>query len=126
MPTEVADQNFENIPIRGKTSEKGKKPLFIFVGFFAGVLLILLGLAVFLGLNQAGRAPQPPIAPTPTPTPPLEFKEEIISPSFYATDEAILKIEQDLKTIDQQLQETDLKEAGLNPPVLDWEVEFKE
>lgn len=64
------------------------------------------------------------VSPTPKPTPtPIR---EVATPSAYATDSAILEIEADLKAIENDLKATDLRETGLQPPVLDMEVEFEE
>lgn len=132
MPTEkIADQTFEEIPIAEEPVEEkyftfGKfklkqKMVWSVSGGLAGLLIVLLILASLLKKPSGSPKQAQPATPTPTP-----FEEEITSPSAYATDSAILKIESELKTIDQDLQSTDLKEVGLNPPVLDMEVEFEE
>jgi len=132
VPTEkIADQTFEEIPVAEEPVEEkyftfGKfklkqKMVWSVGGELAGLLIVLLILASLL--KKPSVSPKQTQLPTPTPTP---FEEEITSPSIYATDSAILKIEADLKTIDQDLQSTDLKEVGLNPPVLDMEVKFEE
>lgn len=124
MPTkeveEAADQSFEEIPIQKEKGEEKYRTIFIFgLSFFALiVLLIILSLLIPKPVQLSKIAPTP--SPTPTPV-----EEKITSPSAYATDSAVLKIEQDLKNIDQNLQSTDLKETGLNPPLLDWEVKFE-
>lgn len=132
MPTEkIADQTFEEIPVAEEPVEEkyftfGKfklkqKMVWSVGGGLVGLLIVLLILASLL--KKPSVSPKQTQLLTPTPTP---FEEEITSPSIYATDSAILKIEAELKTIDQDLQSTDLKEVGLNPPVLDMEVEFEE
>lgn len=143
MPTEkIADQTFEEIPVAEEPVEEkyftfGKfkinfaplvccsaikqKMVWSVGGGLAGLLIVLLILASLLKKPSVSPKQAQPATPTPTP-----FEEEITSPSIYATDSAILKIEADLKTIDQDLQSTDLKEVGLNPPVLDMEVKFEE
>lgn len=132
MPTEkIADQTFEEIPVAEEPVEekyftfgkfKLKQKIVWFVGEgLAGLLIVLLILASLLKKPSVSPKQAQPVTPTPIP-----FEEEITSPSIYATDSAILKIEAELKTIDQDLQSTDLKEVGLNPPVLDMEVEFEE
>ena len=67
--------------------------------------------------------PEKKIEEVVTPTP--EEVQEISNPSPYANDLIILKIEQDIKRIDKELQETDLKEASLNPPLLDMDIKFE-
>lgn len=119
---EIIDQDFEVIPNQEQKAKKvlPKKPI-IFGGIFFGVLLILVLLAVFLNFPLSRSEP---IMPSPTPTPFPTFIPEISNPSFYATDSAVLKIEEELKKIEQELETTDLKEANLNLPVLDWKIDF--
>jgi hypothetical protein len=129
----IVDQSFENIPT--KEEKPVKKEKFLKMGkwkiktktFFlasAGAIGLLIILAV---LSQTILKPASPeeatTPPAPTPTP---FEEKIASPSAYATDSAILRIESELESIEKELQETDLKEASLNPPVLDMDINFKE
>ncbi|MBM3205680.1 hypothetical protein FJZ41_02435 [Candidatus Shapirobacteria bacterium] len=128
MPTEnIPDQDFENIPTFEEKSSRmkfKKGSLFIFVAIFAILLTGLLATAIFWGFNQQASKKTLPSKPTPTPT--LSTSQETLTPSLYATDAAILKIEQDVKNLDQELQGADLKENSLNPPALDWQIEFKE
>ncbi len=128
MPTEKPiKQNFENITSLREKTKVSKKFLILFSSVFASTLVILLTIAIILGFKQ----PQIKLIKllekekNITPTPRQEVTQEISNPSSYATDSAILEIEQDLKEIDKQLQETDLKEASLNPPLLDMDIEFK-
>ena len=124
----ILNQDFENLPAEEEKSPKPKmtfkKPLVIFASVFGAVLILLTATAVFMGFNQKGESPAKISQPTPSPT--SEFKEEITSPSPYATDSAILKSEQEIKALDEKIQKTDLKESGLNPPVLDWKIQFEE
>lgn len=63
--------------------------------------------------------------PTPTPTPLVTIEEVITaSPSAYATDEAVLKIEEELKILEEKLNVVDLEEQPLLPPFLDMDVKF--
>jgi len=128
VPTEKPiKQNFENITSLREKTKVSKKFLILFSSVFASTLVILLTIAIILGFKQ----PQIKLIKllekekNITPTPRQEVTQEISNPSSYATDSAILEIEQDLKEIDKQLQETDLKEASLNPPLLDMDIEFK-
>jgi hypothetical protein len=133
VPTEkIADQTFEEIPV---VEEKPVEEKYFVFGKFrlkqkmvwfggGGLIAFLILLLILVNLlKKPSISPKPPSLLTPTPTP---FEEEITSPSAYATDSAVLKIEAELKNIDQDLQSTDLKEAGLNPPVLDMEVKFED
>jgi len=118
VPTEILNQDFENIPVG-----QGKKTTFVFAGIFGSLLVLLLAAAIFLSFQQGKVTTM--VKPTPTPTSTPEFKEEIISPSPYATDAAVLKMEEEIKSLDQGLTSTDLKESGLNPPVLEMKIQFE-
>jgi len=118
VPTEITNQDFENIPVG-----QGKKTTFVFAGIFGSLLVLLLAAAIFLSFQQGQPIKKIETKPTPTPTP--EFKEEIIPPSPYATDAAILKLENEIKSLDQQIISADLKEASLNPPVLEMKIKFE-
>jgi len=85
--------------------------------------LVLLGLILVI-INMGGFKvkKEVPLLPSPSPTP----TEEIFAPSSYATDSAVLAIEEDIDTLEEDLLKTDLYETGLNPPVLDMKVEFRE
>lgn len=87
------------------------------------IIFVLYGLIFVLSnikrLQEEKRLAQ---LPSPSPTP----AEEIYTPSVYATDSAVLAIDEDLKNLEKELLETDLYEASLYPPVLDMKVEFKE
>ncbi|MDO8551121.1 MAG: hypothetical protein Q7S03_00355 [bacterium] len=55
--------------------------------------------------------------PTPTPGPSRPI-------SKWATDSAILQIEEELKSVSDSVDNVDLKESGLFPPLLDMQVKF--
>lgn len=117
MPTDqIMEQEFEAVPPK---EEKPKRKLVFAVGGVVIIVTMTILLILFLTSRKPGEKIFAPIIPSPTPT----VVEALIRPaSPYATDAAVLKIEEDLKNLDQELQTTDLKEAGLNPPVLDMEV----
>ena len=124
----VINQDFENLPLVEEEKEAKakivfKKPLIVFASVFGAVLILLIAIAIFMSFNQnsepTGNIGQPTLTPTP------EFKEEITSPSSYATDSAVLQKEEEIKTLDEKIQKTDIKESGLNPPVLEWKIEFE-
>jgi hypothetical protein len=123
----ILNQDFENLPQEEEKETKPKitfkKPLIIFASVFGAVLILLTATAIFMGFNPKGSPTNKAGQSTPTPTP--EFKEEVTSPSSYATDSAILKNEEEIKLLDEKIQKTDLKESGLNPPVLEWKIEFE-
>ena len=120
------NQDFENIPSVEESSPKKK----LFLGkrslLFLGLLFILiLGILVLLRLVFSFKKnfpSSPLIVTTPTPTP--IFSEEIKIQSLWATDSGILKIEEELKNIENELDNTDIKEKSLMPPALDWKIKF--
>ncbi len=85
-------------------------PLIIMVIFV--VFLVRLGTSV-LPISTAN------LSPTPTPIPTIEQPV-----SIWAKDEQVIKAENDLKQIEENLEKVDLKEVGLRPPALDFEVKF--
>jgi len=90
------------------------------------IILVLTILVIILVIAQTSlhlSGFKPPVVPSPSPTP---FEEEIANPSAYATDSAVLEIEKRIKEVEKDIDKADLKETGLNPPVLDMEVNFKE
>lgn len=97
-----------------------RAPLLIKVGgVLVAVFLVLWLSATILGPKRqpASILPTQMLKMTPT--------EEVTRPSAYATDGAILKIEGDLRELEQKLQAEDLKENELRPPILDFEVAFE-
>ena len=101
-----------------------KKILILFSSIFGTTLIALLIVAIIFGFKQTKvDLLEKKIEEVVTPTP--EEVQEISNPSPYANDLIILKIEQDIKKIDKELQETDLKEASLNPPLLDMDIKFE-
>ena len=102
-----------------------RKVLVIF-GIVFG-LLILLGLVVSMGQKVAKKTITPVATATPvigtgsTPVP-IEIK----NPSRYATDSGLLKIEEDIKKIDQGMGSVDLKELNLRPPDIQFKINFEE
>src|SRR3989304_6285532 len=47
-------------------------------------------------------------------------------PSRYAADEAVLKIESEVSALEGDLNALEVKESTLNPPPLNWDVNFTE
>ena len=87
-------------------------------------LLIFFLIIFFIVLQEKQKEFLSPSTNLPTPIPTPETK--IIPKSIYATDSAVLKIEEEILGIDKDLQYTDLKETSLNPPVLDMDVFIEE
>ena len=118
------EQEFEAVPIIPPKEEKPtRKTIWTVGGLILVVAVAAFLLLLFLTSQKSGEKIFLPVVPSPTPII-TEATTRLSSP--YATDAAVLKIEEDLKNLDQELQSTDLKEAGLNPPVLDMKVELGE
>ena len=54
-----------------------------------------------------------------TPVPFVPFK-----PSVYADDPEVLKIEEDLTLLERELNQVKIKEDGIDPPKLDFDISF--
>ncbi|MBU3957000.1 hypothetical protein KKI19_01825 [Patescibacteria group bacterium] len=128
---EIINQDFEaQVPaeeeklnlwqrFKAKIKTLNKKHIYIGAGVFVFLVLILIIARSSLHISRF----KPPVFPSPSPSP---YEEEITNPSAYATDSAVLEIGEKLKEIEGGIDQTDLKETGLNPPVLDLEVNFEE
>lgn len=100
----------------------------IFFSISALLVIFVLLYAIFTFINKGGFSvpifitnPTPTPLPAPPPLPPEAF---IASPSAYATDEAVLKIEEELRLLEEDLDTVDLEELRLQPPILDLKVEY--
>lgn len=120
MPTDqIMEPELEAVPAIPSQEEKAKRQIILAGAAVVLIVTIVLLLLLFLTSSKPGEQIFLPVVPSPTP---IASETNIRPSSPYATDSAILKIEEDLKNLDQELQRTDLKEAGLNPPILDLEV----
>lgn len=122
---EINSQNFETIeqqPENPGQTGKSRKILYAAAGIFIFLVLVLL-LALTQKQTASNGVPTPTSTPTPTPTP---FMPTISSPSAYATDSAVLEIENDISSIVQQLQNVDLKENDILPPAINLNINFEQ
>lgn len=129
MPTEnIANQDFDKIPseekkpsaecfILGKFRIK-QKTVLVTIGVVAVCLIAFLVLNI---LVKPKTKLEPPLTPIPTSPPTLA---PVTAPSLYATDSAILSLEEEIKKTENDLLNTDLKESRLNPPALDMNIKF--
>lgn len=83
------------------------------------IILILSLVVMVIKLAEKGPevAPGPggaQVSPTPT----------SLSPTRWSTDSGVLEVEKEISRLEKNLEEVDLKQAPLYPPVLDMEVEF--
>lgn len=90
---------------------------------FTSLVVLLLVLSLAFSLKKQTQQKK---KVTPTPVPQMTAMPEVIAnPSRYATDSAILKIEQDLVGIGRDLDSLQVNEVNLLPPRLDFEINFE-
>lgn len=99
-------------------TEKNKKAIYIAGGFTTVIIFLAI---IFNVLVKPRPRQDVSTASAPIPTPTLA---QTLPLSLYATDSAILTIEENIKRREFNLLNTDLKEASLNPPSLDMDVKF--
>lgn len=105
--------------IFGNFYSKYKK--FIIIGGISLAVFILLLSVLVMTYGKRGKALRATPAPlTPIPT----ASDEIKNPSRYATDAGVLKIGDDIKNLDRDLNAVDLKENFLKPPVIEFDESF--
>jgi len=128
MPIKINFDHQGNNVNKGRNNEELEnkkvnfKLLTVFASVFAFIILTLVIITIFFGYNRSNQPEENGQTPTPTPN----INQEINSPSNYATDSALLQIEQNVDKIEIELLETDLKEANLNLPSLNMEIEFED
>lgn len=96
--------------------------LLIAAGGMLGFLLVMLIIASVVksvSHRPVGNVVLPTPAVTVLPTP-----VELLSPSRYATDSAVLKLEGNLKDNETKLNNLDIKESDLYSPQLDFDINF--
>jgi hypothetical protein len=104
------------------TPKKGHKKLIIFAVGFILFIAVMMFLSVALGIKLPGQdLIMPPPAPTPT-APPVVFTP---APNKYASDPEIIKLQQDIESLDKELQTIDIDETNLKPRPYQWDVNFK-
>jgi len=105
-----------------KIPERLRKILRIVGIVFAVLLLLIIILSTVLKLKN-----KVPVEIKPTPVAsfePLPSGEVIINPSRYATDSGVLKIEEDLRNLEKELDNLQVNETNLLPPRLDFDINF--
>lgn len=113
-----ASSKFESFP------PQQRRLLKIGAGVFAfAIILLIIG-----NIVKSLRFKKPVSTPTPTPNvqTPLPTPSSIGNPSVYATDSGVLKIESDLKILENKLGATDLDESNLRPPDINFYVNFNQ
>jgi hypothetical protein len=96
-------------------------------GITLGLLFFLLIIfSVVAGISKKRTTVVKNVVPSMVPRVATSSPEEkILNPSRYATDSAILKIEEDLKSVEKELNDLEINEVNLLPPRLDFEINFE-
>ena len=112
---------------KGMVRYKALPPMQQKMALAAGVLLGIMIVLFILAALFAPKRTKVVVEATPTPagtSVPFPTTQAITNPSRYATDSGVLKIESDVKTLEGQLNQIDIKQSDLNLPDLDWNVNF--
>lgn len=96
-----------------------KKLIKVFFVLFFLLILIFVGATLFNIFNSK-KVAEVVEGPTPSPIP---FKPT--KPSVYATDEDVLKLQEDIDLLEKELARVSLRENDLLPPKLDFNINFK-
>jgi len=95
----------------------------LIAGFIFGLLLLFA--IIFSLLSKTNSK----VKSTPKPKTPVEkspLPEIIIKPSRYATDSAVLAVEEGLKVIEREIGSTAINDLKLAPPNLLWDINFED
>lgn len=95
-----------------------KKKLPLILGGILGLIIIIVVIAKTSSIIRNSKLPAASPSPQPTTEP------ELASPSAYASDSAVLKIEGTLAEIEKLLQQIKFREPSLLPPQVDLNVVF--
>jgi hypothetical protein len=89
-----------------------------FLIIFFAIVLIFIAVYLFRMLKQEnGSVPTGSTSTTPVPFAPSK-------PSVYAQDAEVLKLEEDINILERELTTVNIKEDGINPPKLDFDIKF--
>lgn len=94
----------------------------IIVSLFSALAIIILSLGSLFFQREQPKLTPPPL---PTPTIPPFIPPFSATPSAWATEAGVLKIEEDLRNLESDLGITDLSESSLSLPILDMNVNFE-
>lgn len=121
---ELTIQDFETIPPEAEKENKiqikaflVKKRRIIFASLSGIISLIILSL-LFIKFKPS---PKTPYQSSPQTLTPPGFQEEISLPQ---KESDIFRIEKEIEIIQKELEETNIKDNKLNPPVLDMNIKL--
>lgn len=89
-----------------------------FLILFFSLVLVFIAIYLFRKIKSDEISTEVPSITT-TPPPFEPFK-----PSVYAQDPEVLKIEEDVNILERELNQTKIREEGINPPSLDFDISF--
>jgi hypothetical protein len=105
----------------GSVADKPFYKKLVKVFFILFFLLILIFVAATLfNILKSKKITEAPVLPTPSPVP-----FEPTKPSVYASDESVLKLEEDIDLLEKELVRVSLRDNDLLPPKLDFDINFK-
>lgn len=103
-----------------KALPKNTQKLLMVVGVLFAIIFILLLLAVLFAPSK-----KPAVIATPAPTPvSVSPTPNVVSVSRYASDEGVLRIENNLNEIQKSLNILDVRQTDLTQPTLDFDIDF--
>jgi hypothetical protein len=95
-----------------------------FIILFFALILFFIAYYLFTRLKEEGdntsNNNENVVVATPTP---IYF--DPYKPSIYAEDPEILRLEEEINILKGEISGITIKETGINPPKLDWEINFK-
>jgi hypothetical protein len=109
---------------KGRLNEDPKmRKLLTLTGGAFGVIILLFILGA-VAQNVIKRAA---VKPTPTPTSEASAAPvpTLFNPSRYATDSAVLALEESVRGINRDAESLDIREYNLRPPDLDFDINFQ-
>jgi len=99
-----------------------RRLLIIFGMFYLFITVLFLVLAILMAIfRSGGNGNDPTVSPPPKVTP---IPKENRNPSVYASDSAVLELQNDVQRHDENLKNTEITEPILNVPALNFDVNF--
>ncbi len=114
--------NIENIKQKFAALPKNTRTMLTVVAVMFLIIFVLFILVSLFGKRSTGVVS----TPTPQPISVSPAPQVILNASRYATDSGVLKIESELKNIQNQLNVSDVKQTDLNLPTLDFDINFNQ
>ncbi len=123
-PTSARDKTkvfIDNLKLKFNALPKNTRILVVFIVALFFIIFALSILVALFGKKQN----RPVLLPSPSPISVTPAPNVILNASRYATDSGVLKIEDDLKNFQKQLDTSDVKQTDLSAPNLDFNINFQ-